>query len=362
MRLIGAFLATSLCAQGVWAQGPENVLVVMNRDSKVSRDITSYYARRRAVPANHVCRIAAPESEQITRWTYENRVEREVRGCLEREGLVESILYIVTTAGVPLKVAGSSGAKATGASVDGELALLYGKIHGAEYPLESGVDNPFFRQRDVPFRHPRFPIYLVTRLAAYDTDGVRALIDRGLQARNRGRVVLDLKSASDEPGNNWLRTAAVLLPKDRVIVEESEAVLYDQREVIGYASWGSNDPGRKRRRLGFHWLPGAIATEYVSTNGRTFSRPPDQWTFGTWGDRSGWFSGSPQSLTADLIDEGASGASGHVYEPYLQGTPRPDYLFPAYLGGRTLAESYYMAIPALSWMNIVVGDPLARLR
>ena len=38
----------------------------------------------------------------------------------------------------------------------------------------------------------------------------------------------------------------------------------------------------------------------------------------------------------------------------------PDYLFPAYLSGRNLAESYYVAIPALSWQNIVVGDPLVR--
>lgn len=71
---------------------------------------------------------------------------------------------------------------------------------------------------------------------------------------------------------------------------------------------------------------------------------------------------SPQSLTADLIHEGATGASGHVFEPYLTRTPRPDYLFPAYLGGRNLAQSYYLSIPLLSWMNIVVGDPLCSLR
>ena len=352
----------SFGAEWVTGQVPENVLVVENRSSAVSRTIGAYYARRRAIPSANVCRIEAPESEEIGRWVYDNQVERGVRECLEQGRLVEKVLYIVTTMGVPLKIVGSGGRSATGAAVDSELALLYGRIHKMQYPLEGGIDNPFFAQRDIPFRHPRFPIYLVTRLAAYETDQVRELIDRSLEARNRGRVVLDLNSAADTPGNGWLRTAALLLPKDRVTIEETDKVLYDQKDVIGYASWGSNDPNRKRRRLGFQWLPGAIATEYVSTNGRTFSRPPDDWTFGNWQDRSGWFGGSPQSLTADLIEEGASGASGHVYEPFLEGTPRPDYLFPAYLGGRTLAESYYMAIPALSWMNIVVGDPLTRLR
>ena len=111
----------------------------------------------------------------------------------------------------------------------------------------------------------------------------------------------------------------------------------------------------QERHLGFRWLPGAIMTEYVSTNGRTFAHPPDSWNIGT------NFAGSPQSLTADYIHDGVTGASGHVYEPYLQFTPRPNILLPAYYHGRNLAESYYLAIPNLSWMNIVVGDPLCSL-
>ena len=69
----------------------------------------------------------------------------------------------------------------------------------------------------------------------------------------------------------------------------------------------------------------------------------------------------PQTLTADYILEGATGASGHVAEPYLVYTPHPDMLLPAYFSGRNLAESYYLSIPVLSWQNIVVGDPLCSL-
>jgi uncharacterized protein (TIGR03790 family) len=198
-------------------------------------------------------------------------------------------------------------------------------------------------------------------LAGYDFNDIKGLIDRSLEARNRGMVVLDLKSASDEPGNDWLRNAGVRLPKDRVLFDESTRVIEGARNVIGSASWGSNDPNRKKRVLGFQWLPGAVITEFVSTNARTFSRPPDNWQLGTWKKRDSHFAGSPQSLTADYIREGVTGASGHVYEPYLSMTPRPDLLFPAYLGGRNLAESFYIGIPALSWTNVVIGDPLCRL-
>jgi len=191
---------------------------------------------------------------------------------------------------------------------------------------------------------------------------VKGMIDRSLAAANRGKFVIDLSSPDDSPGNNWLRDAAILLPRDRVVLDETSQPVYDQKDVIGYASWGSNDAHRDRRFPGFHWLPGAVMTEFVSTDGRTFERPPARWTpSDSWSNPLLFFAGSPQSLAADYILEGATGASGHVDEPYLTMTPRPDLLLPAYYQGRNLAESYYLAIPALSWQNIVLGDPLCSL-
>jgi uncharacterized protein (TIGR03790 family) len=154
----------------------------------------------------------------------------------------------------------------------------------------------------------------------------------------------------------------LLLPAGRCVFDESTKVLAGLPDVVAYASWGSNDRARKERFLRMKWLPGAIATEFVSTNGRTFARPPDQWNLGTWLDKTTWFAGAPQSMTADYLLEGASGATGHVDEPFLRLCPRPDQLLPAYLGGSNFAEAAYLSLPALSWMNIVVGDPLMRLR
>jgi uncharacterized protein (TIGR03790 family) len=144
-------------------------------------------------------------------------------------------------------------------------------------------------------------------------------------------------------------------------MDESPKVITLQKDVIGYASWGSNDGNRKIRDIGFQWLPGAITAEFVSTSARTFKRPPDFWSYTNWDDRLHFFEGSPQGLMADLIHQGATGASGNTYEPYLTACVRPDYLFPAYYQGRNLAESYYIALPALSWQGVIVGDPLCSL-
>jgi uncharacterized protein (TIGR03790 family) len=340
------------------AQTGEQVLLVGNSKDTVSRQIVDYYRHRRSIPASNVCWLSTTSNEEVEWYIYEHEIEGPVGDCLKKGGLQEKVLYIVTTLGTPLKIDGSAGGlMANRGSVDSELALLYSKLHGRKFEREGRVNNPFFGNRDEPFRHPRFPIYLVTRLAAYDVADVKAMIDRGIAAKNRGKFVIDVPNEKGGEGNQWLRTAALLLPSARVVLDVTPKVLYGENDVIGYASWGSNDINRKQRWLHYQWLPGAIATDFVSTNARTFKRPPDDWNIST----GKIFGGSAQGLSADFIHEGATGASGNVYEPYLVACARPDYVFPAYFDGRNLAESFYMGLPYLSWMGVVLGDPLCSL-
>jgi len=353
-----------MAAVPVRAQTADQVLVVVNSQSADSREIGAYYMNKRGVPAANLCRINTPPAEAVERAVYEKDIKAPISAFLTKNRLVEKILYIVTTAGVPLKINGDAGLKLQnpGASVDSELTMLYAVIHGSKYSLAGPIPNPFFRQRDAPFRHPQFPIYLVTRLAAYDMAEMKGLVDKAFEARKTGVFVIDLREDDTTEGNQWLRAAALLLPKDRVVLDETKKIVTGVRNVIGFASWGSNDRDRKQRFLKMQWLPGAIATEFVSTDARTFRKPPDSWQIGSWSDNSTWYAGTPQTMTGDYIHEGASGASGQVDEPYLIYCPRPDLVLPAYNSGRTLAESFYMGIPGLSWMNVVIGDPLMRLQ
>jgi uncharacterized protein (TIGR03790 family) len=354
--------ATPLKAQDSKRDG-HNVLVVINDNSSLSRTIGDYYARRRSIPETNLCHIRTSEGEDISRSLYNRDIAAPIAAFLRKNKLVDQVLYVVTTMGVPLRIEGADGPEGDVAAVDSELTLLYRDMkRGAPHALKGSIPNPFFGKKDAVFAHPQFPIYLVTRLAAYDFEGVKAIVDRSLQAANKGKFVIDERDTGEATGDEWLHSAAIFLPQDRVVLDQSTTVLYNQTDVIGYASWGSNDRNRHRRFTGFHWLPGAIVTEFVSTDGRTFLKPPDSWNSSMdWSKRSGLFAGSPQSMTADYLLEGATGASGHVSEPFLVQTPRPELLLPAYYKGRNLAESYYLAIRSLSWQNIVVGDPLCSL-
>ncbi len=154
-----------------------------------------------AFPLSNICRLQATTDEEISRADFDDQISHPIQNYLRAHNLTEKILYIVTTAGVPLKVRGSGGLTGEAASVDSELTLLYFDLHGRAHALPAGIANPFFGKTNAPFRHPDFPIYLVTRLAGYDFDDVKGIIDRALLARNRGKFVIDLKGSDNTQGN-----------------------------------------------------------------------------------------------------------------------------------------------------------------
>ncbi|MGI9243087.1 MAG: TIGR03790 family protein, partial [Verrucomicrobiales bacterium] len=59
-----------------------------------------------------------------------------------------------------------------------------------------------------------------------------------------------------------------------------------------------------------------------------------------------------------LVAQGAAAALGNVYEPFLTYTTHLDLFNARLLEGYTFAEAAWMATPAVSWMSIMVGDPL----
>lgn len=348
------------------AQGPENVLLVVNKDSKASRAVGNYYRARRGIPARQVCTIRTLDEDEIARVFFEDEIRKPILKCLRQRALQDRILYIVLTKGVPLKIKREG--RDDQASVDSELTLAYQDLLGVRHRLSGALRNPYYvahaSGQFVRFSHRQFPMYLVTRLDGYDVADVRALIDRGLAPSRQGRFVLDLSYDDNENGNNWLREAAEKLqeagiPNSRIRLETTQTFLSGQKDVLGYAGWGGNDRANDSRYLNNTWVNGALMAEYVSTDARTFARPPKNWKKGQWSDPpETYYAGSPQSLIGDYIHEGVTGVAGHVYEPYLQACIRPQILFPAYVRGHNLAESFYAAMPSLSWQTVVIGDPL----
>jgi uncharacterized protein (TIGR03790 family) len=363
--VVAALLALAGSAH---AQSPENVLLVINDTSPVSVRIGEYYARKRAIPQDAIVHLKVEPKDDIAPADFSRLIQAPIVKWLAEHNGHDRILYIVLTKGIPLRVAGTSGRTGTGASVDSELVLLYRRMSGVSVPLEGPLPNPYFLgdtpvAQAKPFTHQAHDIFLVTRLDGFTVDDVIGLIDRASAPVAAGRFLLDEKASWQDKGNEWLKAAADRLGAmglaSRVTLETTSRVLADESDVMGYYSWGSNDPAITRRHFAFKFVPGAIAATFVSSDGRTFTEPPESWTpANTWDNPKTFYAGSPQSLVGDLIREGATGVAGHVAEPYLDGTIRPNILFPAYASGFNLVESFYLAMPYVSWQTVVIGDPL----
>lgn len=358
-----AVLLVALGSVPAWAQSAANVLLVVNEASPDSVEIGRYYAAARQIPAGQIVRISAPVSDSLPRSSFETDIQAPIAAFLAKHLLHDQILYLVLTKGTPLRVEGTEGLNGTVASVDSELTLLYRQMAGAAFPAIGRLDNPLFLG-DKPLRgakrfsHLDSDLYLLTRLDGFSVADVKALIDRGVKPVKDGQIVLDQRGLGvDRGGDAWLQEASDRLtnerPGTRVHLDTTRAVANVEGPVVGYFSWGSNDAANQRRAMGLSFVNGAIGGMFVSTDGRTFKEPHPNWKPAPAGSTTGG-----QSLIGDLIREGITGVVGHVTEPYLDSMVRPQVLFPAYLAGFNLAESFYLAMPFLSWQDVVIGDPL----
>ena len=353
LRLLAySVAATLLASRSVFASGYQDVAVVVNTNSQVSLAIGSYYQSAHGIPEINIIRVNTTTDETIDDAVFAS-LRSQIECHLRDNNLADSINYIVTTKGVPLRIdrGDVTGLGCTSASVESELMCVLGPYSG-HIGQGGGVLSPYFGKTE-HFSHMAFGIYLVTRLDGYSLRDVTQLIDKsgpGVHLGPASSFILDrdpLWGDPDDRLNSNLTKARDILAGSgaRTILNTDTVFLTQEPDIAGYASWGSNDhhASRYSNNGSPHntWAHGAIAETYVSTSARSFIVPV----------------APGQSLIADLIQEGASGAKGYVFEPYSSAMADVSILFGRYISGYNLAESYFSASQYLSWMDVVVGDP-----
>ena len=91
----------------------------------------------------------------------------------------------------------------------------------------------------------------------------------------------------------------------------------------------------------FKWNKGAVGYHVASSEATTLKQPGAN----VWCKR--------------MLEEGVAATLGPVAEPYLFSFPLPDQFFPLLMTGKlTLLEVYFLTVPQVSWMQILIGDPL----
>ncbi len=204
-------------------------------------------------------------------------------------------------------------------------------------------------------------IYLVARLDGKTAQDVIAAIDRAHEITadpQTARIVLDANAQGDLDKGDYERTADLLNAAGwKAIYDRSPKFLTGDKvggPVLAYASYGLNDRDPNMPSSGayistFRFLPGAIFNTLESFSGRDF---------GGAGDRAG----HEQTQLAEFIHAGGTLGVGNVWEPFSFTAANNELLLGGFLlRGMSFVEAAYASLPVLSWQQIVVGDPLARL-
>jgi uncharacterized protein (TIGR03790 family) len=347
------------------AQAPvdyDDVLLIVNEASDDSKEIAAYFAAARSIPERHIIRITTPTVETIDDVQF-TAMRTAIESAIVARNLTDSINYLVTTKGLPFRVdrpscdAGNDALSARRASIESELMLILGPIADSVGSCGWFFHTYGYLNQNRHFRRQDHGFYLVTRLDAYTVEGVKSLIDRGgpnrLVDKDSVLFVFDQEPGARDAAFHQSQELAAQIVQDRgwkALLNTDSVYVTDQRNVIGYASWGSNDryhaPFAQNAIPRNSWSIGSLAETFVSTSGRSFAP-------GT---------GYGQSLIADWLAEGAVGAKGYVFEPFTIALAFPHVVFDRYTDetqdtAYNLAESFAMASRTLSWMEVVIGDP-----
>lgn len=356
-------------------------LVVFNTRDPESRALADYYAERRYIPSEQVIGLDCPTDEEITREQYTDTIETPLGKLFERKAWWEvrkgfeeqteitgsRIRYVALMRGMPLKIrttiippspdkpapprpnGGDAVRGHDEASVDSELSVL-GAFREDHFGI---VNNPYFR-RFAPILDSSVTsgLLLVCRLDAPTADTVRRMIDDSLEAERNGLygwAYIDRRSIPEsgyKDGDEWLQAAATECWNEGipVILDNVPATFpaaFPITDAALYYGWYEWTLGGAFATSEKPFCRGAVAVHIQSFSAQTIRNPQANWV-------------------APLLTRGAAATMGNVYEPYLDLTPHLDIFNERLLNGFTLAESAYSSIKVLSWMNVVIGDPLYR--
>lgn len=383
MNLIGRLFRLAGVALGVaagsWLHGADaaaKVVILANRDDPDSLRLAHYYAEKRGVPEAGILAFKMPLTETISWPEFVATIWQPLQDELIRLKRIEAISmnlvdelgrrkralsghdisYLVVCRGVPLRIEHSPvfskdeppttaypQFRTNQAAVDSELALL-GR---GNPPINGYLANPLFRN-DRPSAFDRSGVVKVSRLDGPTYDDARALVDHALAAERQGligRAYIDFGGNNPE-GDRWLEATAAQIAQlgFPLTADRSPTTMLASARIdapVLYFGWYAPNLNGPFALPGFRFPEGAIALHIQSYSAETL--------------RS-----STQGWCGPLVARGVTATVGNVFEPYLQLTHMPNLLWRALAAGMTFGDAVFYSLPALSWQEVAIGDPLYR--
>jgi uncharacterized protein (TIGR03790 family) len=378
--LLQLLVLGALGFHGLFAGSPGEdasaTVVIYNATDPESKELADFYCSARSIDPTHQIALSTTNAEEISRADFNVSIATPLRQEMVGRGywtitrdvmnrpsvIASSIRYAAVIRGIPLKIRECTNAPGdsivqpapvgyvNAASVDSEISVL-----GLFSAQISGVlNNPVCNNASQTVFNPQVPpsLLFVGRLDAPTPETVRAMVTNGIRAEKDGLWgwgYIDLRSITSEgyaQGDHWIKEAGAAMRHYGIPVLSDDLPDTIQSgfpvtDAAAYFGWYSENIDGPFSDAFFRFVPGAVAAHLHSFSATTLHDPVKGWT-------------------GPLILRGASASVGNVYEPYLAFTADFGLMESQLLAGHNLADSYYAAQPVLSWMSILVGDPLYR--
>ncbi len=385
-----------------FALDPKEILVVANLNAAKSKGLALYYMEKRQIPQKNLVLLFMTDKETCSRDEYTKKAVPPIRRFIDANSQIRAI---VTVFGVPLRISspGKTLAEKTKlhgfemekktledqlnegkiidlklqqekqnklsalkktisnylikidkvAAFDSELSL----IKKGNYDINMWLPNPYYLGfRNQKTKIKKSEVLMTSRLDGSNETIVKRIIDDSIEAERtglKGRAYFDArwKDPGDAKVSGYTfydksihRAAQKLLKEKRIkVILNDDTTLFQANEspdAALYCGWYS----LAKYIDAFTWTKGSVGFHIASSECTTLKGKTSQ----VWCKR--------------MLDKGIAATIGPVGEPYVQSFPIPeiffDFLTEGYL---TLAESYIISLPYLSWKMVLVGDPLYRV-
>lgn len=400
------------CAFGL---EPEEVLVVANLNAAKSKSLALYYMDKRQIPKKNLVLLFMTDKETCTRDEYTQKAIPPIKKFLDQNS---DIRAIVTIFGVPLRISSPGGTKIEKkklqrlekqrqklenqlfqnqtinlktntkrpaqseesgkpgesiqlsnlkksiseykksidkvASFDSELSL----VKKDSYDLNMWLPNPYylgFKNQKIDIK--RSQVLMTSRLDGANENIVKRIINDTIEAEKeglQGSAYFDARWKN--PGkekelsgyafyDRSIHGASQLLLKENTInvVLNDDKTLFQNGQCPDtalYCGWYS----LAKYIDAFKWAKGSVGYHIASAECTTLKKEHSQ----VWCKK--------------MLDNGIAATIGPVGEPYVQAFPVPQIFFNFLTEGYlTLAESYIISLPYLSWKMVLIGDPLYKV-